>query len=162
MKTLNDYIRESILDDEDELISRAKDAFDDPFTAVIAAIDSGMSRDDLQKFINSGVFDKFIKNELYLVPEGYFWELMTYNDGIASAGLKNKDNTITPFIIRYRRKTKQFDIEIYKFSHSGRVSDIFEYDKYKKTLSHIRKRGFKKSTWSLDKMGSYNVYNKKL
>lgn len=153
---------ESILDDEDELIGKAKDAFNDPFTAVIAAIDSGMSGNDLQKFINNGVFDEFIKNELYLDPKNHYWIVNTYTDSIASASLCNKDFEIHPFIIRYRIKSKTFDIEIKKLSKYGQVSNIFEYDKYKKTLSHIRKRGFKKSTWSLDKMGSYNVYNKKI
>lgn len=158
MKTLY----ESILDDEDELIGRAKDAFNDPFTAVIAAIDSGMSRDDLQKFISGGVFDEFIKNELYLDPKNHYWIVNTYTDSIASASLCNKDIEIYPFIIRYRRNSKIFDVELAKFNARGEVSKIFEYDKYKKTLSHIRKRGFKKSNSSLDKIGNYNVYNKKI
>ena len=153
---------ESILDDEDILIGRAKDTFNDPFTAVIAAIDSGMSRDDFQKFISNGVFDEFIKNELYLDPKNNYWIVNTYSDSMASASLYNKDVKIHPFIIRYRRNSKIFDVELAKFNARGEVSKIFEYDKYKKTLSHIRKRGFKKSTWSLDKMGSFNVYNKKL
>lgn len=158
MKTLY----ESILDDEDVLVNDANKSINDPFVVYIAAIDNNIKSTELQELLSKGLFDKFIKEELYLDPKDYFWVLNTYTDGIASASLKNKDNTIVPFMIRYRRKSKQFDIEIYKFSHSGRVSNIFEYDKYKKTLSNFRKRGFKKSTWSLDKMGNYNVYNKKI
>ena len=158
MKTLY----ESILDDEDVLVNDTEKSINDPFAVYIAAVDNNVKNIELQKLLSKGLFDKFIKEELYLDPKDYFWVLNTYTDGIASASLKNKDNTIVPFMIRYRRKSKQFDIEIYKFSHSGRVSDIFEYDKYKKTLSNFRKRGFKKSTWSLDKMGNYNVYNKKI
>lgn len=158
MKTLY----ESILDDEDVLVNDTKNSANDPFAVYIAAVDNNVKNIELQKLLSKGLFDKFIKEELYLDPKDYFWGLNTYTDGIASASLRNKDNTIIPFIIRYRRKTKQFDIEIYKFSRSGRVSSIFEYDKYKKTLSNFRKRGFQKSTWSLDKMGNYNVYNKKV
>ena len=158
MKTLY----ESILDDEDVLVNDANKSINDPFVVYIAAIDNNIKSTELEELLSKGLFDKFIKEELYLDPKDYFWVLNTYTDGIASASLKNKDNTIVPFMIRYRRKSKQFDIEIYKFSHSGRVSDIFEYDKYKKTLSNFRKRGFKKSTWALDKMGNYNVYNKKI
>jgi hypothetical protein len=153
---------ESILDDEDVLVNDTNKSINDPFAVYIAAVDNNVKNIELQKLLAKGLFDKFIEEELYLNPEDYFWGLNTYTDNIASASLRNKDNTIIPFIIRYRRKTKQFDIEIYKFSRSGRVSDIFEYDKYKKTLSNFRKRGFKKSTWSLDKMGNYNVYNKKI
>jgi hypothetical protein len=153
---------ESILDDEDVLVNDTNKSINDPFAVYIAAVDNNVKNIELQKLLEKGLFDKFIEEELYLNPEDYFWGLNTYTDNIASASLRNKDNTIIPFIIRYRRKTKQFDIEIYKFSRSGRVSDIFEYDKYKKTLSNFRKRGFKKSTWSLDKMGNYNVYNKKI
>lgn len=153
---------ESILDDEDVLIDDVKKSSNDPIEVFIAAIDSDMSRDDISKMLNGGLFDKFIKEELKLDPKDYFFELNTYNDRIASASLKDKDNTITPFIIRYRRISKQFDVEIYKFSRYGRVSDIFEYDKYKKTLSSFRKIGFKKSNAPIDKMGSYNVYVKKL
>ena len=158
MKTLY----ESILDDEDVLVNDANKSINDPFTVYIAAVDNNIKKIELQRLLSKGLFDKFIKEELYLDPKDYFWGLNTYTDGIASASLRDKNNTIMPFIIRYRRKTKQFDIEIYKFSHSGRTSGIFEYDKYKKTLSNFRKRGFKKSTWSLDKMGNYNVYNKKI
>ena len=153
---------ESILDDEDVLVNDAKKSINDPFAVYIAAVDDNVKNTELQKLLSKGLFDKFIKEELYLDPEDYFWELNTYTDNIASASLRDKDSTIMPFIIRYRRKTKQFDIEIYKFSRSRRVSSIFEYDKYKKTLSNFRKRGFNKSTSSIDKIGSYNVYNKKI
>ena len=158
MKTLY----ESILDDEDVLVNDTNKSINDPFAVYIAAVDNNVKNIEIQRLFSKGLFDKFIEEELYLDPKDYFWGLLTYTDSVASAGLRDKNNTIMPFVIRYRRKTKQFDIEIYKFSHHGRVSNIFEYDKYKKTLSNFRKRGFKKSTWSLDKMGNYNVYNKKI
>ena len=66
MKTLNDYIRESILDDEDVLIGDVKNTINDPFAAIVSVIDSGVDENDLVKFIAGGIFDKFVNDELYL------------------------------------------------------------------------------------------------
>jgi hypothetical protein len=158
MKTLY----ESILDDEEILISDVKNTINDPFATIVAAIDSGMNENELAKFIASGIFDKFVDNELYLNSKDFDWEVMTFNDSIVSISLCKNDSDILPIVVRYRRKSRILNFEIHKFSSWGVFRDIFEYDKYKKTLSNIRKRGFKKSNWSLDKIGNYNVYNKKV
>jgi hypothetical protein len=153
---------ESILDDEEILISDVKNTINDPFATIVAAIDSGMNENELAKFIASGIFDKFIDNELYLNSKDLDWEVMTFNDSIVSISLCHSNSKTLVVVIRYRKKSRILDLEIHKFSSWGSIRDIFEYDKYKKTLSNIRKRGFKKSNWSLDKMGNFNVYNKKV
>jgi hypothetical protein len=158
MKTLY----ESILDDEEVLVKDIKNTINDPFATIVAAIDSGMNENELAKFIASGIFDKFVDNELYLNSKDFDWEVMTFNDSIVSISLCKNDSDILPIVVRYRRKSRILDFEIHKFSSWGVIRDIFEYDKYKKILSNIRKRGFKKSNWSLDKMGNFNVYNKKV
>jgi hypothetical protein len=153
---------ESILDDEEILISDVKNTINDPFATIVAAIDSGMNENELAKFIASGIFDKFVDNELYLNSKDFDWEVMTFNDSIVSISLCYSNPKTLVVVIRYRKKSRILDLEIHKFSSWGSIRDIFEYDKYKKTLSNIRKRGFKKSNRSLDKMGNFNVYNKKV
>ena len=153
---------ESILDDEDVLIDDVKKSSNDPIEVFIAAIDSDMGRGDISKMLNGGLFNNFIKEELKLDPNDYFWMVHTYNHNIASAGLcSKKDNNFYPLIIRYVRK-KSFCIEFKQFSIYGEMRDITSYDQYKKTLGCFRKRGFKKSNAPIDRMGSYNVYVKKL
>lgn len=161
MKTLY----ESILDDEDILMSDIKNTINDPFTTMIAAVDSNMTEHEFAQFIGRGVFDKFIEEDLYLNLKYVYWSIKTFNDSIVSIALCYDDVDIIPLIIRYRRKTRMLEIEIHKYNNSGMIRNIqklFEYDKYKKILSNIRKRGFKKSNSSLDKIGNYNVYNKKI
>ena len=158
MKTLY----ESILDDEDVLVGDIKNTTNDPFTAIVAAIDSGIDEYELAKFIAGGVFDKFVNDELYLNSKDFYWEIATFDDSIVSIYLCKSDSNILPIVVRYRRKSRILNFEIHKFSGWGVIRDIFEYDKYKKTLSNIRKRGFKKSNSSIDKIGNYNVYNKKV
>lgn len=158
MKTLY----ESILDDEDILISDVKNTINDPFATIVAAIDSGMDENELAKFIAGGIFDKFVDNELYLNSKDFYWEIMTFNDSIVSISLCHHNSKTFVIVLRYRRKSRILNFEIHKFSSWGAIRDIFDYDKYKKTLSNIRKRGFKKSNSSIDKMGNFNVYNKKV
>ena len=163
MKTLQEVINESILDNDDILMNDVKNSANDPFVVYMAAVDNNVKSVELQRLLLDGLFDKFIKEELYLDPEDYFMKLSTYTDRIASACLySKKDISVCPLYIRYRKKTKQFDIEIYKFDSSEKVSDIFEYGNYKKILSNFRKRGFKKSNDPIGQMWSYNVYVKKL
>lgn len=158
MKTLY----ESILDDEEILIGDIKNTINDPFITIVAAIDSGVDENELAKFIAGGVFDKFIEEDLYLKPKYVYWSVKTFNDSIVSIALRRDDIDIDPLVIRYRRKTRILQIEIHKYSNYGKIQKFFEYDKYKKILSNIRKRGFKKSNSSLDKIGNYNTYNKKV
>lgn len=155
MKTLY----ESILDDEDELIDRAKDAFNDPFTAMVAAIDSGMDEYEFAKFIAGDVFDKFVNDELYLNSKDFYWNIMTFSNSMVSISLCNSKTNVFAIVVRYIRKSRILNFEITKFNSWGIIKDIFEYDKYKKALSNIRKRGFKKSN-SLDR--NLNVYSKKI
>lgn len=158
MKTLY----ESILDDEDILVQDVKNTINDPFAIMIAAVDSNMNEYEFAKFIRRGVFDKFIEEDLYLNPKYIYWSVKTFHDSIVSIALRRDDIDIDPLVIRYRRKTRILQIEIHKYSNYGKIQKFFEYDKYKKILSNIRKRGFKKSNSSLDKIGNYNVYNKKI
>ena len=158
MKTLY----ESILDDEEVLMSNVKDTINDPFAAIVSAIDSGVDESELVKFITGSALDKFVDDELYLNSKDFYWDVMTFNDSIVSISLCKNDSDILPIVVRYRRKSRILNFEIHKFSSWGVYRDIFEYDKYKKILSNIRKRGFKKSNWSLDKTGNFNVYNKKV
>ena len=153
---------ESILDDEDILMGDIKNTINDPFAAIVAAIDSGVDERDLAMFIASGIFDKFVDDELYLNSKDFYWNVMTFNDSIVSISLCKNNSDILPIVVRYRRKSRILNFEIHKFSSWGVYGDIFEYDKYKKTLSNIRKRGFKKSNSSIDKIGNYNTYNKKV
>lgn len=158
MKTLY----ESILDDEEVLVQGVKNTINDPFTIIIAAIDSGVDKDELAKFIVGGIFDKFVEDELYLNSKDFYWDIITFNDSIVSISLCKNNLDILPIVVRYRRKSRILNFEIRKFISYGVIRDIFEYDKYKKILSNIRKRGFKKSNSSIDKIGNYNTYNKKV
>ena len=153
---------ESILDDEEVLINDVKKSIDDPFVAIAAAIDSGMDKYELVKFIAGGVFDKFVNDELYLNSKDFDWDIMTFNDSLVSISLCHRNSMTFAIIVRYRRKSRILNLEIHKFSNWGAIRDIFEYDKYKKILSNIRKRGFKKSNYSIDKIGNFDVYNKKV
>ena len=158
MKTLY----ESILDDEDILVGDIKNTTNDPFVAIVAAIDSGVDENELAKFIAGGIFDKFVNDELYLNSKDFDWDIMTFDNSLVSISLSHRNSKTFAIIIRYRRKSRILNLEIHKFSSWGAIRDIFDYDKYKKILSNIRKRGFKKSNSSIDKMGNFNVYNKKV
>lgn len=158
MKTLY----ESILDDEDVLVQGVKNTINDPFISIVSAIDSGVDENDLVKFIAGGIFDKFINDELYLNSKDFDWDIMTFNDSIVSISLCHRNSKTFAIIVRYRRKSRILNLEIHKFSNRGSIRDIFNYDKYKKALSNIRKRGFKKSNSSIDKIGNFNVYDKKV
>ena len=153
MKTLY----ESILDDEDVLIGDTKNAMNDPLAVMVATIDSGADEYELAKFIASGVFDKFVNDELYLNPKDFYWNIMTFSNSMVSISLCNRKTDIFAIVVRYMRKSRILNFEITKFNSWGIIKDIFDYDKYKKALSNIRKRGFKKSN-SLDR--NLNVYNK--
>lgn len=160
MKKLNDYIRESILDDEDILVQNVKNTINDPFAALVTTIDSGVDENDLTEFIEEGIFDKFVNDELYLNLKDFDWEIITFNDSIVSISLCHRNSKTFAIVLRYIRKSRILNLEIHKFSSWGSIRDIFDYDKYKKALSNIRKRGFKKSNSSIYKMGNFNVYNK--
>jgi hypothetical protein len=155
MKTLY----ESILDDEDVLIGNIKDTINDPFATIVAAIDSGMDEYELAKFIAGGVFDKFVNDELYLNSKDFYWDIMTFSNSMVSISLCNSKTNVFAIKVRYMRKSRILNFEITKFNSWGITKDIFEYDKYKKALSNIRKRGFKKSN-SLDR--NLNVYSKEI
>jgi hypothetical protein len=155
MKTLY----ESILDDEDILIDNVKDTINDPFATIVAAIDSGMDEYELAKFIAGGVFDKFVNDELYLNSKDFYWDIMTFSNSMVSISLCNSKTNVFAIKVRYMRKSRILNFEIIKFNSRGIINDIFEYDKYKKALSNIRKRGFKKSN-SLDR--NLNVYSKEI
>jgi hypothetical protein len=99
MKTLNDYIRESILDDEDELIGRAKYAFNDPFHTIQHLCDNYSYKEFKHKIdyideILKPIKDKFMKhpkikkNGIYIETRGpimgraYSVLLYTYVDNL--------------------------------------------------------------------------------
>jgi hypothetical protein len=150
---------ESILDDEDVLIGDVKNTINDPFAALVSAIDSGVDENELAKFIAGGIFDKFVNDELYLNSKDFYWDIMTFSNSMVSISLCNRKTNIFAIVVRYMRKSRILTFEITKFNSWGIIKDIFEYDKYKKALSNIRKRGFKKSN-SLDR--NLNVYSKEI
>lgn len=162
MRKLNEYIKESLLDDEEVLMSNIKDTINDPFATIVAAIDSGVDENKLSEFITRGVFDKFVDDELYLNLKDFDWEITTFNDSIVSISLCHRNSKTFAIILRYKRKLRILNLEIHKFSTRSSIRDIFDYDKYKKVLSNIRKRGFKNSNSPMDKTGIFNVYSKKV
>ena len=87
MKTLY----ESILDDEDVLISNIENSISDPFTAIVAAFNSGISKSDFENIIQGKIFDKFVEKELYLNPKDFFWNVLSFTDYMISMSLYNKE-----------------------------------------------------------------------
>lgn len=79
MKTLNDYIKESLLDDEDVLIDKAKKVSKNWLLALKRAMLNDASEEELERIINQDMVKKEVSKLFYQFDGRMKWVCVKYN-----------------------------------------------------------------------------------
>jgi hypothetical protein len=79
MKTLNDYIKESLLDDEDVLIDKAKEVSKNWLLALKRAMLNDASEEELERIINQDMVKKEVSKLFYKFDGRMKWNCGKYN-----------------------------------------------------------------------------------
>lgn len=79
MKTLNDYIKESLLDDEDVLIDKAKEASKNWLLTLKRAMLNDASEEELERIINQDMVEKEVSKLFYQFDGRMKWFCGNYS-----------------------------------------------------------------------------------
>ena len=167
MKTLY----ESILDDEDTLISNSIKDSQDPLNVLVSICKDKNVEDKILKKFDEGLFDDFLRDVISIDINdikglGVTWRVVDYGNFV-SISLTTERFSIL-FSIRYLRLKNKIVLSLYK--PSGSTGNNFNvlvctnyFDKYRSTLRKIGKLGFKKVT-NIPSLGNSSTveYEKKL
>lgn len=168
---LNDYIKESILDDEETLISNTIKDSQDPLNVLASMCDDKYKEDEILKKFDKGLFDDFLRDVISIDINdikglGVTWRVVDYGNLVSISLITERFSTL--FSIRYVRTSNKIILSLYK--PSGRTGNNFNvlvctnyFDKYRSTLRKIGKLGFKKVT-NIPNLGNSSTveYEKKL
>lgn len=162
---------ESILDDEEDLISNSIKDSQDPLNVLVSICKDKNDEDKILKKFNEGFFDDFLRDVISIdindiKPLGVTWRLVDYGN-FASISLITRTFSVL-FSIRYLRLKNKIVLSLYK--PSGNADNKYKvlvctnyFDKYRSTLLKLGKLGFKKSTIFPNLGNSSTVeYEKKL
>ena len=150
MKTLY----ESILDDEDTLISNSIKDSQDPLNILAFLCKDKNVEDKILKKFDEGLFDDFLRDVISIDINdikglGVTWRVVDYSN-FTSISLITRTFSVL-FSIRYLRLKNKIVLSLYK--PSGNVDNNYKvllctnyFDKYRSTLRKLGKLGFKKST----------------
>lgn len=171
MKALNDHIRESLLDDEEELIGNSIKDSQDPLNVLASICKDKYNEDKILKKFDEGLFDDFLRDVISIDMNdikglGVTWRVVNYSNFVSISLITERFSTL--FSIRYVRTSNKIILSLYK--PSGRTGNNFNvlvctnyFDKYRSTLIKLGKLGFKKSTTFPNLGNSSTVeYEKKL
>lgn len=79
MKTLNDYIKESLLDDEDVLIDKAKEISKNWLLTLKRAMLNDASEEELERIINQDMVEKEVSKIFYKFDGRMKWDIGKYS-----------------------------------------------------------------------------------
>lgn len=79
MKTLNDYIKESLLDDEDVLIDKAKEISKNWLLPLKRAMLNDASEEELERIINQDMVEKEVSKIFYKFDGRMKWDIGKYS-----------------------------------------------------------------------------------
>ena len=86
MKTLNDYIKESLLDDEDVLIDKAKEVSKNWLLTLKRAMLNDASEEELERIINQDMVEKEVSKLFYKFNDRMKWLCGKYS-GASGRGI---------------------------------------------------------------------------
>ena len=171
MKALNDYIRESLLDDEEELIGRSIKDSQDPLKVLVSICNDKNNEDDILNEFDKGLFDNFLRNIISIDIDdikglGVTWRVVDLCSFVSISLITKQLSNI--FVVRYFKMKNYIEIEILKpGALSGSAVTILQltnyFKKYRSTLRKLNKLGFEKST-DVTNWGAYRTitYKKQL
>lgn len=161
---------ESILDDEDTLISNSIKDSQDPLNVLVSICKDKDNEDKILKKFDEGLFDDFLRDVISInmndiKPLGVTWRVVDYDNFVSISLITKRLSSI--FTIRYFRKTNKISIEIFKQGRaSGSAFNILlitnYFNKYRSTLRKLGKLGFKKYTDGFSSIRNEVTYEKNL
>ena len=151
MKTLQDYINESILDDEDVLIQDVKNSvgwFNIIKYQLIKYTESGGNyaarREVYDCVVNNEVINSILK-KVFKKPDDFKWNELIYSDFSGTrfqlSDSKRRDVTHLEMVIRFEYKpNKYFKIELRKPEHLEQpIANKIRMKKYIELIDDIKK-----------------------
>lgn len=162
---------ESILDDEDTLISNSIKDSQDPLNVLASICKDKYNEDKILKKFDEGLFDDFLRDVISIDMNdikglGVTWRVVNYSNFVSISLITERFSTL--FSIRYVRTSNKIILSLYKPSrNTGNNFNVLVctnyFDKYRSTLIKLGKLGFKKSTTFPNLGNSSTVeYEKKL
>ena len=157
MKTLY----ESILDDEDVLISNAKEFANNPLNLLINALEEGNIR-EVKSLFQNGTFDSFFENALGLNIK--LFEVIIYYSGGSNLriGFKFGHNYIVEFSHWRSKRSVHVLIATKKLFDKKYKNTVLErtnlYINRRRITQNLKKLGFEKASYS-NKDYEYYIYN---
>lgn len=165
MKTLNDYIKESLLDDEEILIGNVKNSvkwFDIIKQQLIKYMESRGSRDtygEVYDYIeNNEVINSTLK-KVFKKPDHFKWIKLDYSElfgtNIQLSDSKRRDWTQLERVIKFEYKpNKYFKIELRKPERLEQsIANKMRINKYIELIEDIKK--IAKKDWTEPENGNY-------
>lgn len=165
MKTLQDYINESILDDEDVLIQDTNNGvkwFNIIKQQLIKHVESGGSYSTRREVYDCVVNNEIIKStfkKVFKKPDHFEWNNLIYSDFLGTcfqlSDAKRRDWTHLERVIRLDYKpNKYFKIELKKPDHLKQsIANKIRMKKYIELIEDIRK--IAKKDWTEPDSGNY-------
>lgn len=115
MKTLNEYIRESILDDEEDLIDRAEDAFKN-WIAFVSCMyfEKNWDDDKILEYLNSKYVMSFFPS-----LKGYEWKVFSKSKSMKYTNYVLQDDSKS-IAVNLELTTDKVELQLYCNSFEGR------------------------------------------
>lgn len=160
MKTLQEFINESILDDEDVLVKDAKNIVNDPVIIIHEMFENNEDQSHILELVDNGLLDGFLMDNFYIDRKklGLSSIVEGYGDvKILSFYFKNLCDPLFPFestiinfmhvknasniSVRYITKEKLSSNDTFK---STSITDTKFYKQHSKIKNNLKKLGYKK------------------
>jgi hypothetical protein len=144
---------ESILDDEDTLISNSIKDSQDPLNVLISVCKERNNEDKILKKLDEGLFDDFLRDVISIdmndIKPMVSWRVVDFGNFVSISLITKNNGSL--FTIRYFRVQNKIEVEILKPGRSsGSAFNILQltnyFEKYRSTLRKLGKLGFKKFT----------------
>lgn len=158
---------ESILDDEDTLISNSIKDSQDPLKVLVSICNDKNNEDDILNEFDKGLFDNFLRNVISIDIDdikglGVTWRVIDHGNIVSISLITSR--LACMFVVRYFRVKNMIEIEILKPGRlSGSAVTTLQltnyFEKYRSTLRKLNKLGFEKSTnitnWGVSRTITY-------
>ena len=162
---------ESILDDEDTLISNSIKDSQDPLNVLASICKDRGNEDKILKKFEKGLFDDFLRDVISIdindiKGSGVTWSVVDYGNFVSISLITRQSSSI--FTLRCFRVKNKIEVEILRPGRSsGSAFKILQstnyFDKYESVLIKLNNLGFEKSA-NFTNLGNFRMitYEKKL
>lgn len=162
---------ESILDDEDTLISNSIKDSQDPLNVLVSICKDKDNEDKILKKFDEGLFDDFLRDVISIdmndiKGSGVTWRVIDYGNFVSISLITKNNGSL--FTIRYFREKNRIEVQILMPGRSsGSAFKILRstnyFDKYESTLIKLNNLGFEKSA-NFTNLSNFRIitYEKKL